>query len=139
MSWTEPFRVACRTDEDPTEALIALAESLRAQRRVTMNLSISFDGTTLEDYWLRATTDAWREWVTRVGECVTAGEDAVRYVAQTVAIGVFSIFRRWIRGGMKEEPERIMRHYTETWFPLIRSALEHYENEFQKGKEGKER
>ena len=53
-------------------------------------------------------------------------------MAQTVAIGVFSILRRWIRGGMKEEPERIMRHYTETWFPLIRPALEHYENNFEK-------
>lgn len=130
LLWSADFCAACETGGDLEEGLCSLTEQIRNSKKVAMNLSLSFDGTILEDYWLRATAEAWIGWVRLRADGLGVSEESIRYVGMTYALGFVSILRRWIRGSMKEEPQRIVSRYNVTCLCGVEQALLRYETNF---------
>ncbi len=138
LLWSADFCVACESGEDLTEGLRSLMENILNNKKAAINLILSFDGTVLEEYWLRATADSWISWVRRRGEGLSGCEEAIRYVGMTCAIVYLGILRRWIRGSMREETEGILLRYRAVWLTGVEDALLRYERDIRsKREEGK--
>ena len=123
--WCEGFVSICEEGGSMADGLNSFMEWAVEHKRAVMNLTLSFDGSTEEDYYLRASYHAWTQWVRRYAGG-TDTEEAIRYVSATLALSFFCIVRRWIKSGMKEDPHRIVTHYAGTWLPNVPHMLKGY-------------
>lgn len=134
--WSAELRAACEGGESLTEGLRSLTEKILKDKKAAIRLTLSFDGSLLEDFWLRATAESWTAWVGKRAEALGVSEEAVCYVGMTYAITLFGLLRRWIRGSMKEDPEGILSRYEAVWLTDAEDALLRYEkNEKRKREE----
>ena len=132
--WAEDFVRVLGDRGDPEAGLCALAQWALEHKRAVVNLMETFDGRVMEEYFLGATAEAWIDWTRGQAEGDPISDEAIRYVAMTYAYGFYSILARWIRGSMREEPQRIARHYCTIWVSHASEAMECYEREFGKGR-----
>jgi len=128
--WTEGLRRALAEEDDLTEGLITVTDWATEHKKAVLHLYRGFDSTLLEDYYLRATLDAWRGWVRRRANDDAVSEEAVGYIGMTCAVGFFSILRRWMKNSMREDSCVLVEHYAKTWLTEIDRSLDRYESAF---------
>ena len=133
--WSAEFVSSCEEGGDMVEGLCSFTEWALEHRRAVIHLTIAFDGSTVEDYYLRAAGDAWSQWVRGQAREQGASEEAVRYIGATLALAFFSIVRRWIKSGMKEEPRRVVEHFAVTWLGSVSYMLDNYDSTFTKNRQ----
>ena len=124
--WATGFCVTCQADGDICEGLRSVVRWAQEHKRATVHFVLSFDQSRLEEYWLRATKDAWIEWARhRVGQGVVS-EEASRYVGTTYAMTFFGILCRWIRGSMREDADVMIERYA-VWLSCAEQLLLTYD------------
>ncbi len=124
--WATDFCAVCQADGDICEGMRSVVQWAQEHKRTTVHFVLSFDQSRLEEYWLRATRDAWIEWTKhRVGQGIVS-EEASRYVGTTYAITFFSLLCRWIRGSMREDPEDMIGRYA-VWLSCAEQLLLTYD------------
>ena len=121
------FVASCQENGDVTEGLCSLTEWAVEHKRAVVNLTLSLDGSAIEDYYLRASREAWKQWVRQHSGNRQASEEAICYVSVTLALSFFAIVRRWIKGGMKEDCHRVVEHFVRTWLSGVEYMLANYD------------
>ncbi|MBE6547104.1 MAG: TetR family transcriptional regulator [Ruminococcaceae bacterium] len=124
--WTAELCAICRTDGDIEEGLRSVALWAQEHKKTVIRFVLCFDRSMLEEYWLRATEDAWTKWVAYRSETAGGTEEAVRYLGTGYAVSFFSILCRWIRASMREDAEGMVRRYA-VWLSCAGQLLTAYD------------
>ena len=132
VCWTAELDVVCRSGGDLSVGLCSVARWAIAHQGAVERLFRSFDGGMLEDYFLRAASEPVIEWMRRLSMDFDVSDEAVRYVGTTVATGFSGELRRWIRDGMREDPELMVRRYAVIWLLSPEDRLLAYDLAFRK-------
>ncbi len=138
LLWATEFCCACEGGEDLRVGLRALTDRALEHKKAAINLMLSFEAGLLEDCWLRATADYWIGWVRRRAAERSVSEESIRYVGMTYAIVFWGILRRWIRGSMREDAERMIGRYCAVWLMGVDDALLRHETNRNKNEEESE-
>lgn len=128
--WNAGFVTSCEENGDVTEGLCSVTEWAMEHKRAVINLTLSLDGSAMEDYYLHVSREAWKQLVRQYSGNRIASEEAVGYVSVTLALSFFAIVRRWIKGGMKEDSCRIVEHFAKTWLGGVDGMLANYDRAF---------
>lgn len=121
---SQDFCNACR-EGNIREGILSLQKLVEDNTAAMRNLYLSF-GYRMEGYYLFATEEGWIAWLRQTAEGKKAGEEALRYVADSYAAMFFSLMRKQLGKGKNADIPAATERFIRVWIPLAGKALEGY-------------